>query len=647
MFGKLTNSESAMGSVKIYLETSKGNELPSIYCETQEKNKCVVLSNDNGEFSFEHVPYGEYKLTFAHSHKSNTGVTFSPSSKNVVHSDVQTIHTVELDGVLPTINGQVVNTLSQGIKDVNIFVDGQQNTITNQNGKFTVKNVKIGEFSVEAHHKNYFMKPMKFRVTSTSHSENAIEKIVANYVSLCGQIDFSADPKEDVKNYKVKVLLEDANNKNKRATSADLKDNKFCFEVTDGQYIVKPTITVDNKVLNVVPFERKITIKGDPHMNANFSREKLVIKGKIEVLPGIDSQVIDETAIFLYNSKDRVVGKQNIGHLDKKTEFEFKDLFNENYKVVIKNSKLCFEQEEIHFGQESQSGTNFVVKGLKVDYNSDVTFGISTTDEKLTSETHNIVKGGEFFCLRNIAAMKKGVEFVSDDSFMFKNGMNKFVLKNDSKKLNFKMDKVLVQGVIKSDANLVSKKLRVSKQKIIDTFTNFVKIDAYNESDGKLIGTNAIKVVEESNTQDSQLIFQYKFYLSGNQKYKFKTNMTKSKNELLSKTLIYPEEIALNVYDECSRNDDNLQFNASIGLLIKGKINKEFDDYELVIKKVSKDDEKVFETFKTFNLSGDSFSVGPYSISDDYSIDIVKEDHEFLIQKDYDTEGNIVFTVSS
>ena len=65
--------------------------------------------------------------------------------------------------------------------------------------------------------------------------------------------------------------------------------------------------------------------------------------------------------------------------------------------------------------------------------------------------------------------------------------------------------------------------------------------------------------------------------------------MTKSKNELLSKTLIYPEEIALNVYDECSRNDDNLQFNASIGLLIKGKINKEFDDYELVIKKVSKD----------------------------------------------------------
>ena len=59
-------------------------------------------------------------------------------------------------------------------------------------------------------------------------------------------------------------------------------------------------------------------------MNANFSREKLVIKGKIELLPGIDAQIIDDTSIYLYNSKDRIVSKQNIGHLAKKTEFEFK-----------------------------------------------------------------------------------------------------------------------------------------------------------------------------------------------------------------------------------------------------------------------------------------------------------------------------------
>ena len=248
LFGKLTNTESAMGQIKIYLETLKGDEMPSMYCESQQKNKCVILSNENGEFSFEHVPYGEYKLTFAHSYKSNNGVIFTPSSKTVVHSEVQTIHTVELSGILPIVNGQVLNTLSNGIKDVNLFIDGQQKAITNQNGKFSIKDIKMGEFLIEGHHKNYFIKPMKFRVTSTSHSDSAIGKIVANYVSLCGQIDFSADPKEDTKNYKVKIHLEDVDNNNKMASSADLKDNKFCFEVTDGQYIVKPIITTGDKI---------------------------------------------------------------------------------------------------------------------------------------------------------------------------------------------------------------------------------------------------------------------------------------------------------------------------------------------------------------------------------------------------------------
>ena len=167
-------------------------------------------------------------------------------------------------------------------------------------------------------------------------------------------------------------------------------------------------------------------------------------------------------------------------------------MFNENYKVVIKNSKLCFEQEEIHFGQESQSMTNFVVTGMKVHYNSDVGFNLSTTNEKLTTESHHIQKGGSFFCLRNIAAMKKGVEFMSDDCFKFKSGMNKFILKNDTKKLNFKMEKVLVQGFVKIDANLVNKKLRIGKQKISDTLVNFVKINAYDETDGALIGKNQL-----------------------------------------------------------------------------------------------------------------------------------------------------------
>jgi hypothetical protein len=104
------------------------------------------------------------------------------------------------------------------------------------------------------------------------------------------------------------------------------------------------------------------------------------------------------------------------------------------------------------------------------------------------------------------------------------------------------------------------------------------------------------------------------------------------------------------------REDRDLDFEASLGLMISGKINKNIENYKLVLKKLVRDQDSVqdipesdrkYTKVRTYNQTGQSFSIGPFPNSEDYQVELIKEDYEFLINKKYDDSGNLNFTISS
>ena len=540
-----------------------------------------------------------------------------------------------------------MNTNQNGIPNVTIYVDGEKKTTTDKSGNFEISNVSFGNFLLEAQHQHYFIKASNFTVNSRSTRDNVIGTVTANYVSLCGKIDFANENIALSRKYVVKIHLESVADKQKRATVFNEETNTYCFEVTDGQYLVKPTITVDGTLLAVVPPERKVTIKGVPFLEANFSREKLAIKGNVEWLAGADKKTVDSTTVFLYNSKNTLVAEWLFKGKQEKSKFEFGNLFNEDhYTLKVKNDKFCFGEDEIFFDTKNPEAPIFLQTGVKVSYSSDVSFRATVEGSKV-GEQVDLEKGDGHFCLRS----QTQVTLATDECYKFKGDKAKVTVNPvSSEKLEFRVEKVLVQGSVISDVKGISKKLKIDAAKIMGMLQNDVKINVESEK-GKHLSASKLEHVGEFNGKQK---FLYKFYLAAEKKYKFVKQISESKTpNFISKLIIFPESIEYMVFDMCVREDRDLDFEASLGLMITGKINKNIENYKLVLKKLVRDQSDIPESdrkytkVRTYNQTGQSFSIGPFPNSEDYQVELIKEDYEFLVNKKYDEAGNLNFTISS
>jgi hypothetical protein len=342
--GRLVNSEYGLEKVKVSIVASSGDKSDVLkYCQNKEGASCVTMTDSKGQFRFEDLPLGVYTVLL--NGDKNGAVVYTSSQSQVTHSQTSSEATdITVDASAPSLTGQIVNTNQNGIPNVTIYVDGEKKTTTDKSGNFAISNVSFGKFLLEAQHENYFIKASNFSVNSRSTRDNVIGTVTANYVSLCGKIDFANENIALSRNYVVKIHLESVADKQKRATVFNEETGTYCFEVTDGQYLVKPTITVDGTLLTVVPPERKVTIKGVPFLEANFSREKLSIKGQVEWLVGADKKTVDNTVVYLYNSKNKLVGEWLFKGKAEKTKFEFGNLFNEDhYTLKVRNDKFCFD----------------------------------------------------------------------------------------------------------------------------------------------------------------------------------------------------------------------------------------------------------------------------------------------------------------
>jgi hypothetical protein len=248
---------------------------------------CATLSDSNGNFSFQNIPYGKFLIK---SFYKNQFVSYN------LDPETLTIDVEHKDYIIPyplqvtyfSIFGRVINNKGKGIPNVTIKIDGQVRAITDPNGIYKLEKLTPGNYDLEAQADDMFFEPLT-NIRITAHLNSLPDLIVTDY-RLCGKITIEAT--EFYSNSKRTVVLHNASDKSskkERRTITD-KQGKYCFEVKPGVYHIFPVLTQEEKEsdLHLQPEFYDLEVVDAPLLNVNFYQSKVKISGKITCLDKCD-----------------------------------------------------------------------------------------------------------------------------------------------------------------------------------------------------------------------------------------------------------------------------------------------------------------------------------------------------------------------
>lgn len=146
---------------------------------------CVALTQKNGQFLFSNIPFGKFTIRPYYVDKYII-YEVEPESKviQVEHKDLLIENSFQVTNF--SIFGKVVNSLNAGIPNVTIKIDGQERTVTDQNGVYKLEHLSAGNYDLEANADDYFFEPLT-NLRITAHLKYLPDVIVTDY-KLCGKI---------------------------------------------------------------------------------------------------------------------------------------------------------------------------------------------------------------------------------------------------------------------------------------------------------------------------------------------------------------------------------------------------------------------------------------------------------------------------
>lgn len=559
------------------------------------------ISNlQQGHFTFDSLPLGSYdaKLYF-----KNKYTVVEPNSIKISHPDQS--NSAEALNFIGYSEGQIcqlVTPKGEGIKDVEVKIDGEKQYVTDSQGKFTLNRLKLGNYYFEAVHPHYVFKP--FNLIVDGDTEKVLERITADLITLCGRVDFAQTGSENSSGFNVNVQIENNDTKEKRNTKIN-QDGSYCYELPAGTYTVKAMITQQDKRLSVIPKERVVSLYNKPDLAVNFSREKLTIKGTIKYPFKLPQAIKDQTTISLINEKGQSV-KKTSGSGEQ--GFQFSDLFEDGYSVRVENQNVCFKQSELKADSILGKGEEFEAKGVLVKYKTDVKFIAKINEKQAVTFSH----GSHQICLPGDSK----IEIQAMDHFTFKQGMNKVVVDTSNpkelKELVFEMEKVRLKGKVKLIRGSNSK-VEIIKLSQLTPKSISIKV---KDSVGK-ISTYPV-------TQVNDREFEYSLDTALRDKLTFQLDF-----KILGESLIVKPESGRFTLDRFSGKIYSLpQFRISLGKHIEGDLSKQMKDVKLTILRRQLNTGS-WRAFKRFTVSGNKFKYGPYSNKYQYSIKLSKTGANF------------------
>lgn len=622
---KVTIANEKIHKGLLLLKTTSPNDLSECQKATKAANvqipkgfTCATPIKD-GSAVFEDMPFGRYQVSVQF---DSPNAFVEPSLHTIDHpKDTESSKIINFEGYSKGQKCQVLTPKGTGIEGVEIKIDGEKRFVTDKQGYFTLDKIKMGSYELEAIHPNFAFFPR--HVVVDGSSELSLGKISADLISLCGKVEVASKGADSSSGVQASVQIENNETREKRNTKIQ-QDGTYCYELPPGVYTVKPSVTQQEKHLNVVPRQRTITLLDEPAYNVDFSREKLSIKGSVSYNIPIRQSIKEKTEIQLLNQQGHQV---KVYKGSGENGFEFGDLFEDGYQLKIMNPRICFEKDLIHGDDALSSGATFIAKGMQVKYKSDVRFQALVNGKVSVEFTPK---------KRSICIPVSGqLTLTAKDHFTFKHGMNIAQVQTDSedepKELVYEVDKIKLMGKLRINnfgSNLekdIMAKLNAQsiKLKVIHHDGKVTTVIPNRNHKGKLEYFIDVKLQDSLTIEP---IIQIE--------------------DLKKRVVIEPPTGKFSISEFNGKFNSLTKFKFSIGKLVRGHFNKEVKGATVVVlRRKLKAIDSDFSVFKKKLISGNLFELGPYSSKFEYGIKVLKKGVEFKIEnsktKTTDTEFHI------
>ena len=285
--GFILNDDIPLQNFFLFLYETSDNSTLTYNCDKPEiklhplsqkhsKYLCYEVSDTEGSFQFQDLPYGDYLLALK-AIEDDKRVEIEPLEAKITIRHSSLLEKLQFQVNRFTILGRVIDTQGKGINQVTISLDGEEKTKTNEQGFYYLERIKTGIYTLEGLHDHLFFEPIHDLKLTIGLKQ--VPNLVLTYLHVCGKVLLNFEnlfqEVQESNKYKITMYLEDLKG-DKRTTAPDNTGN-FCFEAKPGNYSVYPVIDRSMNEISFSPQKHAVEITNMPKLDLDFHRPKVFL----------------------------------------------------------------------------------------------------------------------------------------------------------------------------------------------------------------------------------------------------------------------------------------------------------------------------------------------------------------------------------
>ncbi|KAJ3439813.1 nodal modulator 1-related [Anaeramoeba flamelloides] len=543
----------------------------------------TTLSNDEGFFEFSSVSCGEYFVT-----PFSESLSIFPKEKSVkITSGKGKLDTFLVVGF--SAEGLVLDHQEKPVANAVLIFDEKVNTITNEDGQYTIENITEGihDIKIEAEH-YYFNEEELLQIELTPESK-IIRTVHSIGYDICGKLNFENDQETESlsANRKLLIYTHDPNDEtNKDKTIKIFTDSKgeYCFKaIPNIGYHIVPKISKSEQEQGLALHTAQsfpLYVNNGPLFEINFDQTIVNIEGRVICGEQDPKKAINEQQFGCspQDMKSIVIRLEKSGkwiNPDEKGEFTF-ETFPGEETIRIHSKYWCFANDRFKLQiKDNDVQVLFAQTGLLIPVQSSHSVqsqlyyagATKKKDQKLALEKElNLESGMNLICVKNSGNYmiktdncyqyeQDGYRFNTEKKLksLVESDLTKLELKKIAKsfkpKVFLKAQKIKIIGKIQIDNALenIPKEIQITVVPIVKN-----KFGTLTKKNKESIEISALK--EENGPDGETSEFNFEFFGEFGKAYEFIPNS--------DSMLFYPKKIKTQFINEIY-DDENSMIQAS------------------------------------------------------------------------------------
>ncbi|XVF72762.1 hypothetical protein PTKIN_Ptkin12aG0146400 [Pterospermum kingtungense] len=519
----------------------------------QRKALYHAVSDADGMFTFKSIPCGLYQL-IPYYKGENTIFDVSPSvmSVSVEHQHVTVPQKFEVTGF--SVGGRVVDANGIGVEGVKILVDGQERSISNNEGYYKLDQVTSNRYSIEAIKEHYKFNKLKDYLVKPNMASVADIKAIS--YDVCGVV-WTVDS-----GYKAKVALTHGPESVKPQVKQTDEKGNFCFEVPPGEYRLSALAATSESAPELLfsPPYVDVVVKS-PLFKVEFSQALVNVLGTVVCKEKCGASV--SVTLVTLGGKHKE-GRKIASLTDESSQFMFSNVLPGTYRLEVKHTSpqavskednWCWEKSfiDVDVGAEDIKGIEFVQKGYWVNVVSTHDVDAYMTRPNGSPVNLKIKKGSQHICVESPGVHE--LHFVNSCIFFGSSSM--IIDTSNPLPIYLKGEKYLLRGQINVNPSS-SNELPLG-----------IVVDILN-GEGTVMHSTDAKLASSANDQINTAVYEYSVWANLGEKLSFLPKDPRNNGE--KRILFYPRLHHVSVTnDGCQASVP--PFSGRPGLYLEGSVS--------------------------------------------------------------------------